>query len=154
LTNETFIKLLDQVGSGKLIEATVDADLVNATLAVGGIELTKEQSLQMRVAVEKKIYEMQSDSGKKLDREQKQLVIDRAIADTVYKPGWWWWQSDSKPVPISAYTPSELQGMMRTLTPANRAAVIERLQLVKGIRNPTESQIETEWETMGKAGTK
>jgi murein DD-endopeptidase MepM/ murein hydrolase activator NlpD len=154
LTNETFIKLLDQVGSGKLIEATVDADLVNATLAVGGIELTKEQSLQMRVAVEKKIYEMQSDSGKKLDREQKQLVIDRAIADTVYKPGWWWWQSDSKPMPISAYTPSELQGMMRTLTPANKAAVIERLKLVKGIRNPTESQIETEWETMGKAGTK
>jgi hypothetical protein len=154
LTNETFIKLLDQVGSGKLIEATVDADLVNATLAVGGIELTKEQSLQMRVAVEKKIYEMQSDSGKKLDREQKQLVIDRAIADTVYKPGWWWWQSDSKPMPISAYTPSELEGQMRTLTPANRAAVIERLQLVKGIRNPTESQIETEWETMGKAGTK
>jgi hypothetical protein len=154
LTNETFIKLLDQVGSGKLIEAKVDADLVNATLAVGNIELTKEQSLQMRVAVEKKIYEMQSDSGKKLDREQKQLVIDRAIADTVYKPGWWWWQSDSKPMPISAYTPSELQGQMRTLTPANRAAVIERLQLVKGIRNPTESQIETEWKTMGKAGTK
>jgi hypothetical protein len=153
LTNDTFIKLLDQVGSGKLIEATVDADLVNATLAVGGIELTKEQSLQMRVAVEKKIYEMQSDSGKKLDREQKQLVIDRAIADTVYKPGWWWWQSDSKPMPISAYTPSELEGKMRTLTPARRTAVIESLQ-ADGIRNPTPSQIEKAWSTMGKLGTK
>jgi murein DD-endopeptidase MepM/ murein hydrolase activator NlpD len=151
LTNETFIKLLDQVGSGKLIEAKVDADLVNATLAVGNIELTKEQSLQMRVNIEKKIYEMQSDTGKKLDRDQKQMIIDRTIADTVYKPGWIW---DSKPMPAAIYTPSELQGMMRTLTPANRAAVIERLQLVKGIRNPTESQIETEWETMGKAGTK
>jgi murein DD-endopeptidase MepM/ murein hydrolase activator NlpD len=151
LTNETFIKLLDQVGSGKLIEATVDADMVNATLAVGNIELTKEQSLQMRVNIEKKIYEMQSDTGKKLDRDQKQMIIDRTIADTVYKPGWIW---DSKPMPAAIYTPSELQGMMRTLTPANRAAVIERLQLVKGIRNPTESQIETEWETMGKAGTK
>jgi murein DD-endopeptidase MepM/ murein hydrolase activator NlpD len=153
LTNETFIKLLDQVGSGKLIEATIDADMVNATLAVGNIELTKEQSLQMRVAVEKKIYEMQSDSGKKLDREQKQLVIDRAIADTVYKPGWWWWQSDSKPMPISAYTPSELEGKMRTLTPARRTAVIESLQ-ADGIRNPTPSQIEKAWSTLGKLGTK
>ena len=153
LTNETFIKLLDQVGSGKLIEATVDADMVNATLAVGNIELTKEQSLQMRVAVEKKIYEMQSDSGKKLDREQKQLVIDRAIADTVYKPGWWWWQSDSKPMPISAYTPSELEGQMRTLTPQRRAAVIQSLQ-ADGIKNPSPSQIEKAWKTLGKAGTK
>jgi hypothetical protein len=151
LTNETFIKLLDQVGSGKLIEATVDADLINATLAVGGIELTKEQSLQMRVNIEKKIYENQSDGGKKLNREEKLLIIDQAIADTVYKPGWIW---DGKPMPAAIYTPSELQGMMRTLTPANKAAVIERLQLVKGIRNPTESQIETEWKTMGKAGTK
>ena len=151
LTNETFIKLLDQVGSGKLIEATVDADMVNATLAVGKIELTKEQSLQMRVNIEKKIYEMQSDTGKKLDRDQKQMIIDRTIADTVYKPGWIW---DSKPMPSAIYTPSELEGRMKTLTPANRAAVIERLKLVDGIRNPTESQIEEKWKTMGKAGTK
>jgi hypothetical protein len=151
LTNETFIKLLDQVGSGKLIEATVDADLVNATLAVGKIELTKEQSLQMRVNIEKKIYERQSDSGKKLNREEKLLIIDQAIADTVYKPGGFW---DDEPKPAMAYTPSELQGQMRTLTPANRAAVIERLKLVDGIRNPTESQIKEKWKTMGKAGTK
>ena len=151
LTNETFIKLLDQVGSGKLIEATVDADLVNAALAVDGIELTKEQSLQMRVNIENKIYEMQSDTGKKLDRDQKQMIIDRTIADTVYKPGLIW---DGKPMPAAIYTPSELQGQMQTLTPANRAAVIERLKLVDGIRNPTESQIEEKWKTMGKAGTK
>jgi murein DD-endopeptidase MepM/ murein hydrolase activator NlpD len=150
LTNETFIKLLDQVGSGKLIEATVDADMINATLAVGKIELTKEQSLQMRVAVEKKIYEMQSDSGKKLDRDQKQMIIDRTIADTVYKPGWIW---DSKPMPAAIYTPSELEGQMRTLTPQRRAAVIESLQ-ADGIRNPTPSQIEKAWSTMGKLGTK
>jgi murein DD-endopeptidase MepM/ murein hydrolase activator NlpD len=151
LTNETFIKLLDQVGSGKLIEAKVDADLVNATLAVGNIELTKEQSLQMRVNIEKKIYEMQSDTGKKLDRDQKQMIIDRTIADTVYKPGWIW---DSKPMPAAIYTPSELKGQMRTLTPANRAAVVERLQLVDGIKNPSPSQIEKAWKTLGKAGTK
>ena len=150
LTNETFIKLLDQVGSGKLIEATVDADLVNATLAVGGIELTKEQSLQMRVNIEKKIYERQSDGGKKLNREEKLLIIDQAIADTVYKPGWFW---DSKPMPAAIYTPSELQGQMRTLTPARRAAVIESLQ-ADGIKNPTPSQIEKAWKTMGKLGTK
>jgi hypothetical protein len=150
LTNETFIKLLDQVGSGKLIEATVDADLVNATLAVGGIELTKEQSLQMRVNIEKKIYEMQSDTGKKLDRDQKQMIIDRTIADTVYKPGWFW---DDEPKPAMAYTPSELQGQMRTLTPARRTAVIESLQ-ADGIKNPTPSQIEKAWKTMGKLGTK
>jgi murein DD-endopeptidase MepM/ murein hydrolase activator NlpD len=150
LTNETFIKLLDQVGSGKLIEATVDADMVNAALAVGGIELTKEQSLQMRVNIEKKIYEMQSDSGKKLDRDQKQSVIDRAIYDTVYKPGWIW---DSKPMPAAIYTPSELQGQMRTLTPARRAVVIESLQ-ADGIKNPSPSQIEKAWKTLGKAGTK
>ena len=150
LTNETFIKLLDQVGSGKLIEATVDADLVNATLAVGGIELTKEQSLQMRVNIEKKIYERQSDGGKKLNREEKLLIIDQAIADTVYKPGWFW---DSKPMPAAIYTPSELQGQMRTLTPARRAAVIESLQ-ADGIKNPSPSQIEKAWKTLGKAGTK
>jgi murein DD-endopeptidase MepM/ murein hydrolase activator NlpD len=150
LTNETFIKLLDKVGSGKLIEATVDADMVNATLAVGGIELTKEQSLQMRVNIEKKIYEMQSDTGKKLDRDQKQMIIDRTIADTVYKPGWIW---DSKPMPSAIYTPSELQGQMRTLTPARRAAVIESLQ-ADGVKNPSPSQIEKAWKTLGKLGTK
>ena len=150
LTNETFIKLLDQVGSGKLIEATVDADLVNATLAVGGIELTKEQSLQMRVNIEKKIYERQSDGGKKLNREEKLLIIDQAIADTVYKPGWFW---DSKPMPAAIYTPSELQGQMRTLTPARRTAVIESLQ-ADGIKNPSPSQIEKAWKTLGKLGTK
>jgi len=151
LTNETFIKLLDQVGSGKLIEATVDADMVNAALAVGKIELTKEQSLQMRVNIEKKIYEMQSDSGKKLDRDQKQSVIDRAIADTVYTPRSFW--SDTDPKPAMAYTPSELEGQMRTLTPARRAAVIESLQ-ADGIKNPTPSQIEKAWKTLGKLGTK
>ena len=150
LTNETFIKLLDQVGSGKLIEATVDADMVNATLAVGNIELTKEQSLQMRVNIEKKIYERQSDGGKKLNREEKLLIIDQAIADTVYKPGWFW---DSKPMPAAIYTPSELQGQMRTLTPARRAAVIESLQ-ADGIKNPSPSQIEKAWKTLGKLGTK
>jgi murein DD-endopeptidase MepM/ murein hydrolase activator NlpD len=151
LTNETFIKLLDQVGSGKLIEATVDADMVNATLAVGNIELTKEQSLQMRVNIEKKIYEMQSDTGKKLDRDQKQLVIDRAIYDTVVKP--LWFGRESKPMPAMAFTPSELEGQMRTLTPQRQAAVIRSLQ-ADGIKNPTPSQIEKAWQSMRKLGTK
>jgi murein DD-endopeptidase MepM/ murein hydrolase activator NlpD len=151
LTNETFIKLLDQVGSGKLIEATVDADLVNATLAVGNIELTKEQSLQMRVNIEKKIYEMQSDTGKKLDRDQKQMIIDRTIADTVVKPLWFW--RESKPIPAMAFTPSELEGQMRTLTPQRQAAVVRSLQ-ADGIKNPTPSQIETAWQSMRKIGTK
>ena len=151
LNPETRIKLLDQVGSGNLIAAKVDSDMVNASLAVEGFKLTDEQNLQMRVNIEKKIFETQSATGKKLDDGQKQKIIDMAIADTVYKPGYIW---DGKPMPAAIYTPSELQGMMRTLTPANKAAVIERLKLVKGIRNPTESQIETEWETMGKAGTK
>ena len=151
LTNETFIKLLDQVGSGKLIEATIDADMVNATLAVGGIELTKEQSLQMRVNIEKKIYEMQSDTGKKLDRDQKQLVIDRAIYDTVVKP--LWFGRESKPMPAMAFTPSELEGQMRTLTPQRQAAVIRSLQ-ADGIKNPTPSQIEKAWQSMRKLGTK
>jgi murein DD-endopeptidase MepM/ murein hydrolase activator NlpD len=151
LNPETRIKLLDQVGSGNLIAAKVDSDMVNASLAVEGFKLTDEQNLQMRVNIEKKIFETQSATGKKLDDGQKQKIIDITIADTVYKPGYIW---DGKPMPAAIYTPSELQGMMRTLTPANKAAVIERLKLVKGIRNPTESQIETEWETMGKAGTK
>ena len=151
LTNETFIKLLDQVGSGKLIEATVDADMVNATLAVGNIELTKEQSLQMRVNIEKKIYEMQSDTGKKLDRDQKQMIIDRAIYDTVVKP--LWFGRESKPMPAMAFTPSELEGQMRTLTPQRQAAVIRSLQ-ADGIKNPTPSQIEKAWQSMRKLGTK
>jgi hypothetical protein len=78
------------------------------------------------------------------------LIIDQAIADTVYKPGWFW---DDEPKPAMAYTPSELQGQMRTLTPARRAAVIESLQ-ADGIKNPSPSQIEKAWKTLGKAGTK
>jgi hypothetical protein len=57
-------------------------------------------------------------------------------------------------MPAAIYTPSELEGQMRTLTPANRAAVVERLQLVDGIKNPSPSQIEKAWKTLGKAGTK
>ena len=147
-TPETCIKLLDKVNSGNLIEASVDADMVNATLAaVPNITLTDKQNLQMRVNIEKKIYEMQSATGKKLDMKQKQEIIDRAFYDTV-DTGWW------EKKPAMALTPSELEGRMKTLTPANRAAVIERLKLVDGIRNPTESQIEEKWKTMGKAGTK
>ena len=147
LTPETCIKLLDKVNSGNLIAAKVDADMVNAALAVGGVTLSDAQNLQMRVNIEKKIFDKQSDTGVKLDDKQKQEIIDRAIYDTV-DMGW------SNPKPAMALTPSELEGRMKTLTPANRAAVIERLQLIDGIRNPTESQIKEKWKTMGKAGTK
>ena len=148
LNPETRIKLLDKVNSGNLIAAKVDADMVNAALAVSGTKLSDEQNLQMRVNIEKKIFEKQSDTGVKLDDKQKQEIIDRAIYDTV-DMGWW---RGTKPA--MALTPSELEGRMKTFTPANRAAVIERLKLVDGIRNPTESQIEEKWKTMGKAGTK
>ena len=147
-TPETCIKLLDKVNSGNLIAAKVDADMVNAALAVSGTTLSDAQNLQMRVNIEKKIFEKQSDTGVKLDDKQKQEIIDRAIYDTV-DMGWW---KGTKPA--MALTPSELEGRMKTLTPATRAAVIERLKLVDGIRNPTESQIEEKWKTMGKAGTK
>ena len=147
-TPETCIKLLDKVNSGNLIAAKVDADMVNAALAVSGTTLSDAQNLQMRVNIEKKIFEKQSDTGVKLDDKQKQEIIDRAIYDTV-DMGWW---KGTKPA--MALTPSELEGRMKTLTPANRAAVIERLQLIDGIRNPTESQIKEKWKTMGKAGTK
>ena len=150
LTNETFIKLLDKVGSGALIDASVDADMVNATLAVNKFELSKEQNLQMRVNIENAIGKQQVQTGRKLSRDEKQFIIDFAIADQVYKPGWFW---DSKPMPIGAYTPSELEGQMRTLTPARRTAVIESLQ-ADGIKNPTPSQIEKAWKTMGKLGIK
>jgi hypothetical protein len=132
-----------------LITAKVDADMVNAALAVGGIKLSDAENLQMRVNIEKKIFEKQSDTGVKLDDKQKQEIIDRAIYDTV-DTGWW----GTTLKPAMALTPSELEGQMKTLTSANRAAVIERLQLIDGIRNPTESQIKEKWKTMGKAGTK
>jgi hypothetical protein len=148
-TPETCIKLLDKVNSGNLIAAKVDADMVNAALAVGGIKLSDAENLQMRVNIEKKIFEKQSDTGVKLDDKQKQEIIDRAIYDTV-DTGWW----GTTLKPAMALTPSELEGRTKTLTSANRAAVIERLQLVDGIRNPTESQIKEKWKTMGKAGTK
>ena len=147
-TPETCIKLLDKVNSGNLIAAKVDADMVNAALAVSGTKLSDEHNLQMRVNIEKKIFEKQSDTGVKLDDKQKQEIIDRAIYDTVDMGLW----RGTKPA--MALTPSELEGLMKTLTPATRAAVIERLKLVDGIRNPTESQIEEKWKTMGKAGTK
>jgi hypothetical protein len=151
-TPETWIKLIDNVNKGNLIEASVDADMVNATLAaVPKMKLTDEQNLQMRVKIERKIFETQSATGKKLDMAQKQEIIDRAIYDTVDIPGWW---GKVEQKPAMSLTPSELEGRMKTLTPANRAAVIERLQLIDGIRNPTESQIEEKWKTMGKAGTK
>ena len=147
-TPETCIKLLDKVNSGNLIAAKVDADMVNAALAVSGTKLSDEHNLQMRVNIEKKIFEKQSDTGVKLDDKQKKEIIDRAIYDTVDMGLW----RGTKPA--MALTPSELEGLMKTLTPATRAAVIERLKLVDGIRNPTESQIEEKWKTMGKAGTK
>jgi hypothetical protein len=151
-TPETWIKLIDNVNKGNLIEASVDADMVNATLAaVPKMKLTDEQNLQMRVKIERKIFETQSATGKKLDMAQKQEIIDRAIYDTVDIPGWW---GKVEQKPAMSLTPSELEGRMKTLTPANRAAVIERLQLIDGIRNPTESQIKEKWKTMGKAGTK
>jgi hypothetical protein len=110
-TPETCIKLLDKVNSGNLIAAKVDADMVNAALAVSGTKLSDEHNLQMRVNIEKKIFEKQSDTGVKLDDKQKQEIIDRAIYDTVDMGLW----RGTKPA--MALTPSELEGLMKTLTP-------------------------------------
>jgi hypothetical protein len=105
----------------------------------------------MRVNIEKKIFEKQSDTGVKLDDKQKQEIIDRAIDDTVVKP--LWFGRESRPIPAMAFTPSELEGQMQTLTPKRQAAVIRSLQ-ADGIKNPTQSQIETAWQSMRKLGTK
>ena len=93
MTRTTFTKLLGDLNDPpKMQEASVDADLVNATLVRNGLndlafprqEAQKSASLLFRDNVTQAISYEQMLTGRKLSREEKQAVIDNLLLDRAF----------------------------------------------------------------------
>ncbi len=93
MTRTTFNKLLGDLNEpAKMQEASVDADLVNATLVRNGLndlafprrEAQKSASLLFRDNVTQAISYEQMLTGRKLSREEKQAVIDNLLLDRAF----------------------------------------------------------------------
>jgi hypothetical protein len=93
MTRTTFNKLLGDLNDPpKMQEASVDADLVNATLVRNGLndlafprrEEQKSASLLFRDNVTQAISYEQMLTGRKLSREEKQAVIDNLLLDRAF----------------------------------------------------------------------
>lgn len=93
MTRTTFTKLLGDLNDPpKMQEASVDADLVNATLVRNGLtdiafpkrDDEKSASLLFRQNVTQAISYEQMLIGRKLSREEKQAVVDNLLLDRAF----------------------------------------------------------------------
>lgn len=110
MTRTTFTKLLGDLNDPpKMQEASVDADLVNATLVRNGLrdlafprdQDEKSASLLFRDNVTQAISYEQMLTGRKLSREEKQAVIDNLLLDRAFS------QQDAAKDVIAAMTPEQ-----------------------------------------------
>ena len=110
MTRTTFTKLLGDLNDPpKMQEASVDADLVNATLVRNGLndiafprlDADKRASLLFRDNVTQAISYEQMLTGRKLSREEKQAVVDNLLLDRAFAN-----QDGAKNV-IAAMTPEQ-----------------------------------------------
>jgi len=110
MTRTTFTKLLGDLNDPpKMQEASVDADLVNATLVRNGLndlafpklDPDKRASLLFRDNVTQAISYEQMLTGRKLSREEKQAVIDNLLLDRAFS------NQDGAKTVIAAMTPEQ-----------------------------------------------
>jgi hypothetical protein len=110
MTRTTFTKLLGDLNDPpKMQEASVDADLVNATLVRNGLndlafprdQDEKSASLLFRDNVTQAISYEQMLTGRKLSREEKQAVIDNLLLDRAFS------KQDAAQNVIAAMTPEQ-----------------------------------------------
>jgi hypothetical protein len=110
MTRTTFTKLLGDLNDPpKMQEASVDADLVNATLVRNGLndiafprlDADKRASLLFRDNVTQAISYEQMLTGRKLSREEKQAVVDNLLLDRAFS------NQDGAKTVIAAMTPEQ-----------------------------------------------
>ena len=110
MTRTTFTKLLGDLNDPpKMQEASVDADLVNATLVRNGLndiafprlDPDKRASLLFRDNVTQAISYEQMLTGRKLSREEKQAVVDNLLLDRAFS------NQDGAKTVIAAMTPEQ-----------------------------------------------
>ena len=110
MTRTTFTKLLGDLNDPpKMQEASVDADLVNATLVRNGLndiafprlDADKRASLLFRDNVTQAISYEQMLTGRKLSREEKQAVVDNILLDRAFS------NQDGAKTVIAAMTPEQ-----------------------------------------------
>lgn len=110
MTRTTFTKLLGDLNDPpKMQEASVDADLVNATLVRNGLDniafprldADKRASLLFRDNVTQAISYEQMLTGRKLSREEKQAVVDNLLLDRAFA------NQDGAKTVIAAMTPEQ-----------------------------------------------
>jgi len=110
MTRTTFTKLLGDLNDPpKMQEASVDADLVNATLVRNGLndiafprlDPDKRASLLFRDNVTQAISYEQMRTGRKLSREEKQAVVDNLLLDRAFS------NQDGAKTVIAAMTPEQ-----------------------------------------------
>jgi hypothetical protein len=94
MTRNTFTKLIGDLNDPpKMQEASVDADIINATLVRNGLtdiafphdQNERSASLLFRDNVTQAISFQQMQVGRKLSREEKQAVVDNLLLDRAFK---------------------------------------------------------------------
>lgn len=123
----------------KILEANLDEDQVKQTLVDAGLraiaypnnkdEQEVDTGLRFRENVTSMVDSEQRRLNRKLSREEKQSIIDRAIVQqaTIKKPGWFWTSEVTKP--------------LATMTPDEMAMKFERFVQMEDVQVPQDEYV-------------
>lgn len=123
----------------KILEANLDEDQVKQTLVDAGLraiaypnnrdEQEVDNGLRFRENVTSMVDSEQRRLNRKLSREEKQSIIDRAIVQqaTIKKPGWFWTSEVTKP--------------LATMTPEDMAMKFERFVQMEDVQVPQDEYV-------------
>jgi hypothetical protein len=123
----------------KILEANLDEDQVKQTLVDAGLraiaypnnkdEQEVDTGLRFRENVTSMVDSEQRRLNRKLSREEKQSIIDRAIVQqaTIKKPGWFWTSEVTKP--------------LATMTPEDMAMKFERFVQMEDVQVPQDEYV-------------
>jgi hypothetical protein len=123
----------------KILEANLDEDQVKQTLVDAGLraiaypnnkdEQEVDTGLRFRENVTSMVDAEQRRLNRKLSREEKQSIIDRAIVQqaTIKKPGWFWTSEVTKP--------------LATLTPEEMSMKFERFVQMEDVQVPQDEYV-------------
>jgi hypothetical protein len=153
-------------GVGKILDATVDKDMLDSSLAKAGMENyvspkggNKQKRIDLNVRLENMIDVEQQRKGNKLSRQEKQRLIDDVIMDKVKVPHWY---GDSTVKVIEAkdedlkdayvVLPGNKKFAISSISASQREIVVKNL-LERGIP-VTETNIATQWLQAKEAASK
>jgi hypothetical protein len=125
ISPQLYIKLRERLNQPeKIIEATVDANMLNTTLYDNGFAdlvnpsngnaSATERKIRLQNAVNLRVEAEQKNLGRKMSDKEKQGIIDRAIIEmgtSVQEDAGWFWFDKTEQLPLSMMTPAQRAGV-------------------------------------------